>query len=119
MGQFSVNVTLSHPNDPARRAETKLIVDTSATLSWVPREVVERLGVPLLYRRPFLLADGRTVERDTVIVAVRLDGAQAGVTVVVAEPGDAHLLGATTLETLGFAVDPVNLRLIPQTLLAM
>ena len=119
MGQFSVSVTLSPPNDPARRAETKLIVDTGATLSWVPREVVERLGVPLLYRRPFLRADGRTVERDTVIVAVRLDGAQAGVTVVVAEAGDAHLLGATTLETLGFAVDPVNLRLIPQTLLAM
>lgn len=119
MGQISVTVTLSHPSERSRQANVKLIVDTDATLSWVPREIVERLGVPLLRRRPFLLADGRTIERDTAGAIVRLNGTEANVTIVVAETGDGHLLGVTALETLGLAVDPVNLRLIPQTLLAM
>jgi clan AA aspartic protease len=119
MGQFSVTVTIAHPSDPSRSAEVELFVDTRATLSWVPRQLLERLGLPPLSRRPFLVADGRTIERDTAGAVIRLDGNEANVTVVVAEPGDSHLLGATTLESLGFAVDPIGQRLIPRTLLAM
>jgi len=119
MGRFLVRVTIAHPADPTRLAEVDLLAGTRATLSWVPREIVERLGVPRLLRRPFLLADGRTIERETTGTVVKLEGNEAGVTVVVAEPGDGHFLGATTLGMLGFAVDPVNQRLVPQTLLAM
>jgi hypothetical protein len=64
----------------------------------VPREVIEHLDVPRLLRRPFLVADGRTVERDTAGVLIRVNGSQAIVTVVIAESGDAHRLGATALE---------------------
>ncbi len=119
MGQFSVKATVAHPSDPTRVAEVELWVDTGATLSWVPREVIERLDVPRLPGRSFLVADGRIIERDTAGAAVRLNGSEAIVTVVLAEPGDGHLLGATTLETLGFAVDPVHRCLVPRTLLAM
>ena len=119
MGLFSVDITVAHPSEPGRQAEVKLTVDTGATLSWIPREILEKLGAPRLRRRPFLLADGRTIERDTVGAILKFDGSEAIVTVVAAEPGDGHLLGATALETLGFAVDPIHLRLIPQTLLAM
>jgi clan AA aspartic protease len=119
MGQFSVHVAVAHPTDPSRVAEVELFVDTGATLSWVPREVLNQLGVPRLPRRSFLVADGRTIERDTAGAVVRLNGREANVTVVVAEPGDGHLLGATALESLGFSVDPIGQRLIPQELLAM
>jgi clan AA aspartic protease len=119
MGQFSVHVAVAHPTDPTRVAEVELFVDTGATLSWVPREVLDQLGVPRLPRRSFLVADGRTIERDTAGAVVRLNGKEANVTVVVAEPGDGHLLGATALESLGFSVDPIGRRLIPQELLAM
>jgi len=119
MGQFSVRVAIANPSDPARGADVELLVDTGATLSWVPRAIIEQLGVPRLPRRQFLVADGRTVERDTAGAIVRIDGSEAIVTVVVAEPGDGHLLGATALESLGFGVDPIRRRLIPQELLAM
>lgn len=119
MGQFSVRATIAHPTDPARSTEVELLVETGATLSWVPREVIDRLGVPRLRRRSFLVADGRTVDRETAGAIVRLNGSEANVTLVVAEPGDGHLLGATALESLGFAVDPVGRRLVPQELLAM
>lgn len=119
MGLFAVRVTIAHPSEPARSAEVELCVDTGATLSWVPREVIEKLAVPRLERRSFLLADGRTIERETAGTVVRLDGTSANVTVVVDEPGDGNLLGATALETLGLDVDPVNRRLIPRMLFAM
>lgn len=119
MGQFSIQVSVVHPSDPARAADVELIVDTGATLSWIPREIVERIGAPRFGRRSFLFADGRTIERETAAAVVKYNGVAAGVTVVVAEPGDGHLLGATTLETLGFGVDPIRRTLIPQQLLAM
>ena len=119
MGQFSVGTVIAHPADPSRVAEVDLLVDTGATLSWVPRQILDRLGVPRLPRRRFLLADGGFVERDTAGVLMRMDGTEAMVTVVVAESGDAHLLGATALETLGFGIDPIRKLLVPQSLLAM
>jgi clan AA aspartic protease len=119
MGQFSVKVAVLHPSDPSRRAEVELLVDTGATLTWVPREIVEQLGMPRLRRRSFLVADGRLVERETAGAVVQLNGIEANVTLVVAEAGDGHLLGATALESLGFAVDPISRRLVPRELLAM
>ncbi len=119
MGQFSVLVTIAHPTDPQRAAEVELLVDSGATLSWVPRELLDRLGAPRLRRRSFVVADGRTIERETAGAVVRLNGTEANVTLVVAEPGDGHLLGATALESLGFGIDPIRRRLVPQELLAM
>lgn len=119
MARFSVRVSVAHPTEPDRRADVDLLVDTSATLSWVPRPVIEHIDPPRMALRSFLLAGRRTIERETALMRVQLDGTEAGVTVVVAEPGDGHLLGATTLETLGFGVDPVGQRLVPRALLAM
>ncbi len=119
MGQFSVRVPVIHPTDATRRSEVELLVDTGPTLSWVPREALNRLGLPSLPRRSFRMADGRTVERETAGAVVQLDGQMANVTLVVAEPGDGCLLGATALESLGFAVDPIRRQLVPRELLAM
>lgn len=119
MGQFSVRISIVHPIDASRSAEVELLVDTGATLSWVPRDVLERIGAPRVSRMSFRVADGRTVERDTSLAIFRINGASSGVPVVFAEPGDGHLLGANALESLGYAVDPVQLKLVPQALLAM
>ena len=119
MGQFSVRVTVGNPSDPRREADVELLVDTGATLSWVPREVAEKIGAPHVSRSSFRLADGRTVERETSVAIFRLDGAAMGSPFVIAEPGDGCLLGATTLEALGLGVDPIARRLFRQSLLAM
>ncbi len=119
MGQFSVRASVAHPADPSRAVEIELLVDTGATLTWISREVLDQLAAPRLRRRSFLVADGRTVERETAGALIQLNGSEANVTVVVAERGDGHLLGATALESLGFAVDPIARRLVPREFLAM
>ena len=119
MGQFSVKLTLANPLDPSRQVEVELLVDTGATLSWVPREIAERIGAPHVSRISVRLADGRSVERETSGAIFTYNGAATVAPFVVAEANDGSLLGATALEALGFAVDPVNQRLVPQALLAM
>ena len=119
MGPFAVRTVIAYPGDPHRTAEVELLVDTGATLSWVPRETLEQLGIPRMLRRRFLPADGGFVERDTAGVLMRMNGTEGMVTIVIAEPGDAHLLGATALETLGFGIDPIRQQLVPQSLLAL
>lgn len=119
MGVFSVKLTLANPMDPDRCVEVELLVDTGATLSWVPREIAERIGSPHVSRTAIRLADGRSVVRETSGAIFHYNGAASLVPFVIAERGDGHLLGATALESLGFAADPINKRLVPQALLAM
>jgi len=96
-----------------------LLVDTGATLSWIPREILQRLGVTAFSRLPFSLADGRGLERDISAVLLAIDGRKAPVQVAIGEPGEEAVLGATALEGLGFMVDPVAKKLIPRDLLAL
>lgn len=116
---FKATVKLALFSDAARTQEVTLLVDTGATLSWIPREVLETLGAIPLSRLPFSLADGRTLERDTTAVLLTIDGRKGAVPVAFGEPGEEAVLGATALEALGFMVDPVGKRLVARNLCAL
>jgi clan AA aspartic protease len=119
MGMFEVKVKLANLAAPGRTEEVSLLVDTGATLSWIPREILQKLGVAAFSRLPFLLADGRRLERDVTAVLMAFDGRKAPVQVAFGEPGEEAVLGATALEGLGFLVDPIAKKLIPRDLLAL
>jgi predicted aspartyl protease len=119
MGLFEVKVKLTNLDAPTRTAERSLLVDTRATLSWLPREILQRLGVTPFSRLPFTYADGRALERDITAVLLTVDGRTAPVPVAFGEPGEEAVLGATALEGLGFMVDPVAKKLVPRNLLAL
>ncbi len=116
MGMFEVTVSLASLNAPERLSEISLLVDTGATLCWIPREVLERLGAQPLSRLPFELADGRRLERDVTTVFLLVNGRKAPVEVAFGEPVEAAVLGATALEGLGLMVDPVAKKLVPRNL---
>ena len=119
MGMFEVKVQLASLSAPGRTEEISLLVNTGAALSWIPREVLQKLGVTAFSRLPFSLADGRRLERDVTAVLVTFDGRKAPVQVAFGEPGEQAVLGATALEGLGFMVEPVAKKLIPRDLLAL
>ncbi len=116
MGRFEVTVKVSNVAQPERSTEVSLLVDTGATLSWLPRELLESLGVRPVSRSRFALPDGREVVRPTGAAVLTVNGSTAAVPVAFAEAGEATVLGATGLETLGLAVDPVKQRLVPHDL---
>ena len=89
------------------------LVDTGASYSWIPRDVLEGLGVRPDEERLFVLADGREVRYPMAWVRVKLGASTQPTLAVFGDPGTEPILGAFTLEGFGLGVDPVNRRLIP------
>ena len=112
MGTFSVEIEIGDPAGE-RWKSVEALVDTGATYPVIPRPLLESLAVPRLERRPFALADGRTVEYDVGIATLRIDDRSLPILCVFGEPGSQPLLGAVALETFGLAADPVGRKLIP------
>ncbi|MDI6761304.1 MAG: aspartyl protease family protein [Candidatus Brocadiaceae bacterium] len=111
MGTFRVAIEVSDPL--GRQWETvDALVDTGATYTWLPRSLIERLGLVPAFKFPFVLADGRRIEREMAETRVRLDGQTRTTLVVFGDEGTEPLLGAYTLEGFGLAPDPVNRRLV-------
>ena len=101
MGVFSVDVKLANPAAPERAERVSLIVDTGATLSWVPRELLQRLGVRPTARLEFELADGRGLEREVGAALFTIDGKSLAIPVAFGEAGEQPVLGATALGPSG------------------
>jgi clan AA aspartic protease len=89
------------------------LVDTGATYTWLPRDVLDRLEVVPEEQRQFVLADGREVDYGVAWIRIRIDGKTEPSLCVFGEPGTDPLLGVFTLEGFGLGVDPVNHQLIP------
>jgi len=118
VGLFKSRLAVWNPASPSRVEELELLVDTGASYSWFSRARLEPLGIRSTGRMQFRTIDGRVLEREVAPVFVRSDGHVGGDTVVIAESGDAEVLGAHTLESLGLAADPVQKKLIPTVGLA-
>ena len=119
MGVFDVTLQIANPVTPDRASSLQLMVDTGATLSSMPRPFLQSIGVSPGMTRAFLLADGRRVYRATGSVLATIDGVTMPIPVMFADENDTPVLGATALEILGFAVDPIAKKLVPRDLLAL
>ena len=103
-----IQLRLQNPEEPQRAEGFEALVDTGALVSVVPATLLERLGIVPHWKQSFTLAKGSRVERRMGIVTAEYDGRANGVPVAFGEPGDASLIGVTTLELLGLEVDPVR-----------
>jgi clan AA aspartic protease len=112
MGTFRVSIQLARATDD--RFETMdARVDTGASYTWIPRDVLDGLGVRPDEERLFVLADGRENRYPMAWVRVKLGGRIQPTLAVFGDLDTEPILGAFTLEGFGLGVDPVNRRLIP------
>ncbi len=107
MGITHANVVL-YSMDLTRKVSCDLIVDTGSTLSWVPEEIAERVGIKPTEIRMFQLADGRETDRPVGEAIMECEGIRGATRIVFARPGDGAVLGLHALEGLGLEVDPVT-----------
>ena len=112
MSTFRHPIAIGSP-DGSRFEQLEALVDTGSSYTWVPRSILERLGVQPSFRREFETADGRVIERDMNVTVARLDGQVLPILVVFGDEQTIPLMGAQTLETFGLAPDPLGHRLIP------
>lgn len=113
-----VTVAVSNPASRQPEEQIELLVDTGAMLSVLPRALLEQLGVAPIERRRFR-AFGGVVQRETGGAVLRYDGTSAVVTVIFGEPDDPPVMGVTTLEILGYQVDPISGTLRPSEMLLL
>ena len=112
MGTFRVALEVGDPRGE-RWITVEALVDTGASYTWIPQSTLRALGLVPTFRFPFILADGRRLERDMAETRVRLNEQERTTLVVFGDEGTQALLGAYTLEGFGLAPDPLNRRLIP------
>ena len=113
MSTFTVEATLIHPEHRERMVTAEFVVDTGATYSLVPAEIVARLGLATPEELSAVLANGERVRYGVGEVRVRLGRRERTAVFLAGPPGCQPLLGAFTLEAFALAADPVNQRLIP------
>lgn len=113
MGSFRVDLDIENPFRAGASVTLRsVLIDTGAELSWVPKDVLESLGVERRRVARFRQADGSVVERPIGWVVIHLAGTNTVDDVVFGEPDDLVLLGSRSLEGLNLTIDPVHKRLI-------
>jgi clan AA aspartic protease len=112
VGNFRVPLAVASSTGASFRP-LEALVDTGATYTCVPREVLEELGITPEEAWPFVLADGRETTYPIATIRVRLGQRTRHTIAVFGERGTEALIGAVTLEEFGLAVDPLHRRLIP------
>ena len=112
MGSFVYPITLRGPQG---EITLEALVDTGATYTWIPRPILERLGVTPIGKEPFSVADGRVVDYEIGAVTARIDGKERPTLAIFGDPDTEPLIGVFTLEGFLMAADPVNQTLIPVT----
>ena len=118
MGRVEITIAVGDPQG-SRFEELDVIVDTGATFTKVPRELLERLDVPVERSVRAEPADGRAVPVDVGRTIIRLEGQEFPTPVIFGEPGERPLLGVIALEDALLDVDPTHGRLVPTNALLL
>ena len=113
MGLTVLSMEVANPADPTAREAVEFLVDSGAVYSFVSRDVLTRLGIAPHSRQRFRLADGSTIERDRGDALFFYKNQRGAAPVIFGEARDATLLGAVTLESLGFVLDAIRRDLLP------
>ena len=114
LGIFRTDMAIAAMARPDEaRVIANVIVDSGSEYTWIPRPMLEELGVGVERIERFQTADGDILEREIGGAFVRVAGRGTPTVVVFAEPGDLTLLGALAIEGMNLRVDLIEKRLVP------
>jgi clan AA aspartic protease len=108
MGMTHVEIDVASVANPDVVETVDFLVDSGATYSVVPADILDRLGITPLTEQVFRLADGRRISRRKGVAVFKFHERMGGADVIFGESGDTNLLGAFTLEALGLSLDPLK-----------
>jgi predicted aspartyl protease len=96
-----------------RKQIVRFMVDGGATCSLLPLRTWKALGLRPKRSLTFTLADGTAIERNVSECHFTIAGVDGHSPVILGQEGDAALLGAVTLESLGLVLKPFTRTLHP------
>ena len=114
MGIFRTTITVENPARPGITTDVpNVMVDTGSEYTWLPRAVLEALGLEPIRAMRFVTADGRHIEREICFGNIYAGGSSAPDILVYATGDDLVLLGAHTLEGLNLRIDLPTKQFVP------
>jgi len=108
MGDTYARMTV---HGPLGNDTVEALVDTGATFTKISSSVARKVGFKRRRQVEVVLANGEKVSRELGNLEVEIASQKDIVPVTVGEDGEPDLVGYTTLEILGFKVDPVTRKL--------
>lgn len=117
MGLTEQKLIVKRTHDSRRKAVVQFLIDSGATYSVVPAATLKRLGIRPYREVDFGMADGTLISRRLGDAYFEFDGNGGAAPVVFGEEHDEPLLGATTLEAMGFVLDPLKRQIVPARML--
>ena len=118
MSLFKVNVVACNPQrEDQVTPAIEVLVDTGAELTWLPAEMLQRIGIQPRRKRTFTTATKQLIEREVGYAILRAEGFETNDEVVFAQPTDLSLLGVRTIEGFGVMVDNIAHRFVATTTL--
>jgi predicted aspartyl protease len=114
MGTFYVGCKVENHKEPKRSAVVpKLPVDTGSVFTWLPGEILQRIGVePVKKDMLIQMANGQLLTRSVGYAILRVDKYETTDEVVFGQKGDLSLLGSRAMEGMNVQVDARRKRLV-------
>ena len=112
MGAFYVTIEVGDAKSE-QFEEVRALADTGAAWTWLPKEILDRLGHTPTRKRRLQTADNRVIERDAAFIPVRIGDETNPSLCIFGDPGSIPLLGATTMREFSLTPDPVKEQLVP------
>jgi predicted aspartyl protease len=119
MVAFTVKVTVWNPRKPEIKIDLELLVDSGATYTVIPSNVLKSLEIETIRLIRLRLADNKFIEKPLGEIGIEIEGYKASATPVVFGEEGIYLLGSVTMEQLGLMPDPVHKKLKPTEALLM
>ena len=114
MGTFSVRIQVGDL-EGRQYVDVDALVDTGASDTVLPQDILLGLGITPVDRFAYSLADETIVEYDVGEARIRIDGRERTTQLVFGPEGVSPLLGATTLQLFYLGVNPIQEQLVPVT----
>jgi clan AA aspartic protease len=112
MGLTNLKLTVKNPQNKFQRQEVEFLVDSGAVYSVIDKKILRKIGITPTGRKTYFLANNTSVDRKVGDAFFEYAGESGYAKVVFGEPGDSNLLGVTTLESLGYILDPIQRKLL-------
>lgn len=113
MGTFVTLVEVGNMNG-GEVIQVEALVDTGSLHTMIPESASAYLHMRIESHEEFELADGNLVVYPVGAARIKVLE-RSMICPVIFGPDDQYILGATSLETLGFVVDPIGEELMPVT----
>lgn len=112
MGLTNITATILNPKNASKKEEIEFLVDSGVAYSVVSEKVLKELGIKPFSEETFYLANNTSIKRNIGGAAFRYGDKTGYANVIFGKPGDSNLLGVTTLEALGYVLDPLQRKLL-------